>query len=347
MNNLLVDKNYCMSSFLTFRFIFDKTKIFKEGIERANYPLPEIKYMIHSSDDINMAIQDVLLPVIDDKTGIMLSGGMDSAILASYLPAGTKAYTLESQAEVAKKETKEAQSFAEICNLEHHVIEITWEDYEKYAPLCMKQKGTPIHSIEPMIYKAAMQAKTDGCTKLIFGENADIKFGGMDGLLAKEWKKAEFKKRYTYVEPSKVLKNPVDISQPFDSYEKENYYDSNGFINEYFLFEAHNTYSNACKTAEIEYITPFVYMQMGITLDLQRVRNGDSKYLIRELFLKRYPNSIPAVKLPMPRGVGIWLKDWKGPVRDEFLPDCVNDLTGDQKWYVYVLEWFLNLIDSK
>ena len=48
----------------------------------------------------------------------------------------------------------------------------------------------------------------------------------------------------------------------------------------------------------------------------------------------------------MPRGVGVWLKDWKGPSRDEFLPNCVNDLSGDQKWYVYALEWFLNLIDT-
>jgi asparagine synthetase B (glutamine-hydrolysing) len=336
-----------MSSFLTLRYIFDETKTFREGIERAVFPLPKIKYMIQCVDDINTAIQEVLLPVIDDQTGIMLSGGMDSAILASYLPAGTKAYTLESLAEGAKKETKEALFFAEICNLEHHVVEITWEDYETYAPLCMSQKGTPIHSIEPMIYKAAMKAKADGCTKLIFGENADIKFGGMDGLLSKNWTKGEFKKRYTYVEPSKVLKNPVDIYQPFDYYDKENYYDAHGFINEYFLFEAHNTYSNACKTAGIEYITPFVFMKLNVPLDIQRIRNGESKYLIRELFTMRYPELKSAVKLPMPRGVGIWLKDWKGPVREEFLPDCINGLNGDQRWYVYVLEWYLNLLDTK
>jgi len=346
MNNK-IDKNYCMSSFLTYRFIFDETKLFQEGIKRAFYSLPKVKYLIRSSNDIDNAIQNDLAKIVDNQTGIMLSGGIDSAILASYLPAGTKAYTLECQAEGAKKETDEARRFAEICNLEHHVIKITWDDYEKYAPLCMKQKGMPIHSIEPMICKAAIQAKTDGCTKLIFGENADIKFGGMDGLLAKDWTKDEFKKRYTYIEPSSVLKNPIDICEPFDSYDTENIYDSHGFINEFFLKEAHNTYSNACKTAGIEYITPYVFMKLDIPLDLQRIRNGESKYLIRELFAKRYPASVPAVKLPMPRAVGIWLKDWKGPVREEFLPNCINGLTGDQKWYVYVLEWFLNLIENK
>jgi len=345
--NKQIDKNYCMSSFLTYRFIFDETKLFKEEVKRAVYSLPEIKYLIRSSNDIDNAIQNELSKIVDNQTGIMLSGGMDSAILASYLPAGTKAYTLECQAEGVKHETKEARCFAELCNLDHHVVKITWDDYEKYAPLCMKQKGAPIHSIEPMICKAAMQAKTDGCTKLIFGENADIKFGGMDGLLAKDWTKDEFKKRYTYIEPSSVLKNPVDICEPFDSYDNENFFDTHGFINKFFLTEAHNSYSNACTTAGIEYYTPYVFMKLDVPLDLQRIRSGESKYLIRELFVKRYPNSMLAVKLPMPRAVGIWLKEWKGPAKEEFLPDCINGLTGDQKWYVYVLEWFLNLIENK
>jgi hypothetical protein len=98
-NNYDVDKYFCMSSFLTFRYIFDEHKIFKEGIERTVYPLPEKKYMIRSADDIDVVIEKVLSPVVDKQTGIMLSGGMDSAILASYLPAGTKAYTLENLVE--------------------------------------------------------------------------------------------------------------------------------------------------------------------------------------------------------------------------------------------------------
>lgn len=344
--NEIVDKNYCMSSFLTFRYVIDNNKQFKEGIRRQIFNLPEKKYYIYSCDDIDVAIQKEFESILDCHTGIMLSGGMDSAILASYLPAGTKAYTLECQADEVEKETVEAKYFADACKLEHHVVKIEWEDYKTYSPLCMKQKGAPVHSIEPMICKAAMQAKKDGCTKLIFGENADIKFGGMDGLLKKDWTKDEFKERYTYVKPPKVLKDPVEIDFPFNSYDKEKYYDANGFINEYFLFEAHNSYSNACKAAGIEYITPFVYMHLDVPLDLQRIRKGESKYLIRELFAKRYHNTIPAKKLPMPRGVGLWLRDWSGPTRDEFISDCVKELSGEKVWYVFVLEWFLNLIDA-
>lgn len=37
-----------------------------------------------------------------------------------------------------------------------------------------------------------------------------------------------------------------------------------------------------------------------------------------------------------------WLSKWKGPTREEFLPNCQYGLTGDQKWLVYALELFMN-----
>ena len=342
----MVDIDYCISSFLTFRFVIDENKIFKKGIMRPLYPLPEIRFKIRTADDICAAIQEVFSSTVDEQAGIMLSGGMDSAVLASYLPAGTKAYTLECQAAGATQETNKARYFAEKCGLDHRIVKISWEDYEKYAPLCMKLKGAPLHSIEPMICKAAFQAKSDGCTKLIFGDPADIKFGGMDGLLAQDWTEDEFKKRYTFVEPSRVVKRPIDTREPFAKYAQKGFYDAHGFINDFFLTEAHNSYSNPCKIAGVEYVTPYVFMSLDGPIDLQRIRRGESKYLIRELFAKRYPGMAPATKLAMPRAVGFWLKDWEGPQRAEFLPDCIEGLTGDQIWYVYVLEWFLNLIEN-
>ncbi len=56
----------------------------------------------------------------------------------------------------------------------------------------MLYKGAPIHSIETQIYIAAKKVLSDGFTKFIFGENADIIFGGMDKLLAKDWFFGEF-----------------------------------------------------------------------------------------------------------------------------------------------------------
>ena len=48
----------------------------------------------------------------------------------------------------------------------------------------------------------------------------------------------------------------------------------------------------------------------------------------------------------MPRAVGIWLADWDGPTREEFLPGCVEGLKADQKWLLYSLEMFLNMLDN-
>jgi asparagine synthetase B (glutamine-hydrolysing) len=345
---MIADKDYCMSSFLTLRYIADENKTFKEGLKRPVYPLPSKKYNIRSANDIDRAIQEILYPILNNplRVGIMLSGGMDSAILASYLPPGIKAYTLECQADGSKKETDEAAYFADRRKLEHHIVKITWDDYKKYTPLCMMTKCAPCHSIEPMIYKAAKQARSDGCTQLIFGESADVKFGGMDGLLSKDWKKDEFISRYTYIDPRKILKNPIVVTEPFEKYAQSDSYDAHGFVSNFFFKEGINSYSNACTAADIAFIAPYAHMQLDVPLDLQRIRNGESKYLIRELFAKRYPHSMPAVKLPMPRAVGIWLQDWKGPTREEFLPHCIDNLKGDQKWLVYVLEWFLNMLDG-
>ena len=39
---MIVDKEYCMSSFLTFRYVEDEQIIFKEGIVHQNYkPVPQ------------------------------------------------------------------------------------------------------------------------------------------------------------------------------------------------------------------------------------------------------------------------------------------------------------------
>ena len=51
-------------------------------------------------------------------------------------------------------------------------------------------------------------------------------------------------------------------------------------------------------------------------------------------------------KIPMARPMDIWMKDWSGPVRDEFLPRCICGLTGEQKFMVYSLERFLNRIEG-
>ena len=86
---------------------------------------------------------------------------------------------------------------------------------------------------------------------------------------------------------------------------------------------------------------------MADKLDLNRIRNGESKYLIRELFSLRYPDVPIPEKLPMPRPVDTYFADWKGPVRKEFRNDIqVDQYNGNQKWLIWCLEEFLNLVDE-
>jgi len=48
----------------------------------------------------------------------------------------------------------------------------------------------------------------------------------------------------------------------------------------------------------------------------------------------------------MPRPVNEWFADWVGPTRPEFIPHCTDDMTGDQKWMVWCLERYLNIIEG-
>ena len=95
----------------------------------------------------------------------------------------------------------------------------------------------------------------------------------------------------------------------------------------------------------MDYLDPYARLKMGDKLDLSRVRNGESKYLLRELFKMKYPDLDIPEKIAMARAVDYWLKEWKGPERYEFKPECTREMSGEQKFLVYSLERFLNIAD--
>ena len=83
---------------------------------------------------------------------------------------------------------------------------------------------------------------------------------------------------------------------------------------------------------------------LDIPLDLNRIRDGESKYLIRELFSMKYPGIPIPEKVPMPRPVDYYFSNWEGPKRKEFKENLdMEKFTGNQKWQLYCLERFLNL----
>lgn len=346
------DYIYCSNSFLQYRIIVDSKKCFSLKYPPAPTSFPSTRTPISDSKDLEAFLKnEINVKVKGKKVALALSGGIDSAVLLNYMPKNTNVYTFKCLVPGidTTDETKQAKKYLEIKHPEfnHQIVPIYWEDFEKYAPSLMKQKGAPIHSIEVQIYKAALKAKADGCDLFIFGETADCIYGGHSKLLAKDYSPSEFFNRWVFVRPEKVLKNSQTIMEPIKRFEKNGLIDVPKFLTQFEAIASYHSYYNACKLAGIEFYTPYAHTIMQKPLDLNRVRRGENKYLIRELFARFYPNLKIPEKVPMPRPMGEWLKDWSGPTRPEFIPHCTDQMTGDQKYYVWALETFLNLISKE
>ena len=346
-----VDVQYCSSSYLMFRTIADSSKAFS--------PLFPVRLWNEERD---------LLPVTDGaslisalrarleeacagkKVALALSGGIDSAVLARLVPKDTIAYTFQCVVPgiSVTDETERASMYANECGLDHKVIQIFWDDFERFAPLLMKHKGAPIHSIEVQIFKAALNAKEDGSDLFVFGESADLNYGGLSDLLSVDRSIGEFIDRYNYVQPHHALRKPIMITEPYEQYVREDgSFDTHEFCRGFFLREAMGSYSNACSCADITLETPYVHTWLDDPLDIARIRAGENKYVVREAFDLLYPGWEVPKKTPMPRPMNEWMAEWNGPQRPEFWPNCTQKMTGDQKWLVWALERFLDIIDGE
>ena len=344
-------KDFCLSSYMAFRYIWKDGMDFYPGFTHRNFrPLQaEERIPVTTAADIDREIQQQIDALYQqyDSIGILLSGGMDSANIASYLKPGSHAYTFISSTGVFDDDAERAKQYCQKFQLQHHLIDITFDDYKKYTPIVMASKWAPVHSIEPQIYKAAIQAKKDGVQMILVGESADLIFGGMDKLITPEWTFDAFVKRYTFLEPSIVLRHPVSQNERFEPYRiGNNGIDVLRFMDDVFSIESSSSYLNAFAAAQLPYYDPYARLVMAEPLDMKRVRNGEPKYLVREFYAMKYPELPIPFKIPMPRPVDEIFKDWDGPSRPEFRSDIpMQTLTGNQKWQLWCAELFLNLFD--
>ncbi|WP_028521059.1 asparagine synthase-related protein [Ruminococcus flavefaciens] len=347
----MIDTAYCNSSFLALRYIE------KQGVdfsEKLTYRYPEMpsddnRILVYTAEDIHEALKVNIKTATANshKPGILLSGGMDSGILASYLQ-GSDAYTFRFMGGYYQQdELHRAELFAKRNNMILHYVDIDWDTVVDNLKKLMISKGGPVHSIEPQICQGALQAKNDGVDLMIIGDASDYIFGGMDQLLSKDWMFDDFVKRYIYVDPFEVLTNPLNIKYVFERYRKGDGIDFVEILEKLAAQESYGSYDNAFVTAELPYYDPYEKLKMAEPIDLKRVRNGESKYLIRELFRIIYHDIPVPEKLPMPRPVDSYFADWKGPSRTEFRNDIdISRYTGNQKWLLWCLEQFLNMLDE-
>lgn len=344
----MIDKIYAMSSFLQFRAIYDQNIKFSENLDyprRADISLSIARTPIHTSDELHDFIRDFIKCETSEvgKTALALSGGIDSAICAAFMPKGSVAYTFKCivPGKRVADESEIARRYCELNGLEHRVIEVFWEDYERLSPPLMRYINAPFHSIDVQIHKAALQAKLDGFDTLIFGQGADLIFGGFDQLLSRDWAVGDFIERYSCILPYKVLKEFIVITEPFKKWVRNGHVEVHDFLDEHLFWEDVHSYHNSCAAAGVRFAGAY----MGAIhkpLDYGRIRSGENKYLVRELFQRLYPELKPPAKIPMPRPVNEWFEKWDGPKRPEFWPNCHVTMTGDQKYYTWVLEKFLD-----
>ena len=349
--NIMIDKEFCCSSFLAFRYIEKENAEFFDKMKHRTYELPreEELTLIGNEKELDKELKRIFKSISNKKLGILISGGMDSACLASYMPKGSDAYTFKFlNGKYDTDELHRAEKFAKENKLNLHYVDIDFDIIKECLKPVMKSKGAPVHSIEPQLYKAALQAKEDGVEMLVIGDAADYVFYGMDGLLSKDWTLEDFYKRAIYIEPSEVLKNPKDVKYLFERYRIDNdMIDFLGFYDKSITEESYGSYDNAFNAAQINYIDPYEKMKLKEPVDLSRIRRGESKYFIRALFKMKYPNIPLPEKHPMPRPVDEYFKDWEGPIREEFRDDIdMSKYSGNQKWLLWCLEQFLNEYDK-
>lgn len=110
---------------------------------------------VKTSDELLSALERFTSEAAHDgKAALALSGGIDSAILARFMPKGSTAYTFRCVVPGVQvtDESKRAGVYADLCGLRHEVIDIYWEDIERVIDGLMRRKHAPVHSIEAQIF---------------------------------------------------------------------------------------------------------------------------------------------------------------------------------------------------
>ena len=343
------DYDFCISSYLAFRYVAKPGIAWKEGIVPE---FPNVKtqgrYKVKNSADVLERLRQIIQHASKmEELGILLSAGIDSATIAAMLPRGSHAYTIRFMAKDAINEAPQAQRVAEKLGLKHSVVTVTWKDYTDSMDILMKRKKAPLHPAEVGLYKAACIAHKDGINTLLVGNGADTTFGGMDKLLSKDWTFDEFVARYTFLNPPDAVKRPVSVCDIYKPFRWRDGFNVVGFLKVVHGLGIFQMFENAIHAAGCSLLAPFEELALDVPLDLPRIRAGEPKYILNDVFRAVLPNFEISAKIPFARPMKQWLIDWSGPRRLEFLESLsITGLNGEQKWQLYCLEKFLNMLEK-
>lgn len=334
----------CTSSYLAFRHVVNGEE-WIEGVKPTRYDNHRGNtILVNSADDIHKALKKTMSfahIAHSEKVGLLLSRGIDSGMLAAFMPKGSYAFTIDFPGIV---ESYGAKDYAERNDLRHYIINATWANYKQHELFLMLAKQAPLHPVEVPLFMAARLARQLGVETLIVGNGADSNFGGLDKLLAKDWSFDEFVERYNFIEPTTALKDCSNVRKVYEPYrqgDKINYLE---FLNEVHGDGITQAFSNAICSAGLNMVAP--YEQLALKkdgLDIERIRAGEAKYLLYELFNEIYPNKPAPAKVAFARPMERWMRDYK-PQSDIFvegLDSAMELFSGEQKYLLRSLEKFL------
>lgn len=339
-----IDDAYCSSAYLALRWVPRPNCRWSN----ARTPVfPELpcgrRHTVLTADDVLRELGRIVEESCSrQKVGLLLSGGIDSAVLAALAPRGTPTFTIHFDSATVTDESPRAASYAALAGHPHHVVTVNWKDYEASLPELMRSKGAPLHAVEVGLFRAAERAAAQGIEALITGNGADSTFGGLDQLLGRDWTFDAFVERYTFLRPAVALREPVDVSSAFEPYRRGAGFDVQGFLKTVHGDGVTQAFTSAIACGGCGMVAPYEDLLLGTPLDLGRIRAGESKYILRQVFQRLYPSLPLPQKIAFARPMEAWMSDWAGPSRHEFRADIdVRGMTGEQRWLVFCLDRFL------
>jgi hypothetical protein len=203
MNSTDRIKNYC--EYLTFRSFYTGFPVARQNVSRVD----GVDGAIHK-------IKEVIATL--DNPALLLSGGMDSAVLLPFMPKDSTAYTIYHE-RLETNEVEIAKNYCHKFSIKHVAISI--DPYESLSIIdeLMINKKMPLSPAEPMLYLAAKQANLDGFKEVVSGGGVDTKFGGFTCFRRDHFSaKYQEKLQRRYLQPKNILQEICRLDHVFDQY---------------------------------------------------------------------------------------------------------------------------------
>lgn len=239
-----------------------------------------------------LEIVERVMDNLSGRVGLLLSSGMDSAILAARLPPGSLAYTLDYADEQGSNpptvsEFKAAQQYVP-RNVRHKRIEVSKSEYFENIDVLTERMGRPTVPHEPALFKLITQAYKDGVEHVVTGLGADGHLGGLRAFYRfstlKTFETYLFKR---YVNPSHVLRSPYGIRELLEPYNSEQGFNVQRYLEE--IGTEGDNLTEVIAAHGMNHVAPFATMRLAEPLDL----NTPEKAILQEAFIRTYKSQPP------------------------------------------------------